>query len=44
MSHDPAAEKTGSAENRGQSAMAGCAVGTIIFRHGQTADVRTGSI
>jgi hypothetical protein len=26
MSHDPAAKKTGSAENRGQSAMAGCVV------------------
>ncbi len=33
---DPAPEKTGSAENRNQSAMAGCAVCTIIFRHGHS--------
>jgi hypothetical protein len=35
MSDDPAAEKTGSAEHRYQSAMAGCIVCKIIFRHGQ---------
>src|SRR6516164_10200233 len=35
MSDDPAPENTGSAENRHQSAIARCAVCTIIFRHGQ---------
>jgi hypothetical protein len=36
MVDDPAPEKTGSPENRDQSAMAGCAVSTIIFRHGHS--------
>jgi hypothetical protein len=34
MLDDPAPEKTGSAENGDQSAIAGCAACTIIFRHG----------
>jgi len=35
MSDDPAAEKTGPAENRYQSAMTGCVVCKVIFRQGQ---------
>jgi hypothetical protein len=34
MSDDPATEKTGSAENRNEPSMAGCAV-CEVFRHGR---------
>jgi hypothetical protein len=43
MSDDPATEKTGSAENRDEPAMAGCAVGKV-FCHGRSAGMPTGTI